>query len=482
MVWVTINSALIGLLLATICWTVIDDQRYPGLRLNLALGFVFFAIAGCFNVARISGYEDATITFTYNALNITATYNICRAATILADRKFPVRTIALSVVIYTAYSLLATDLGEAQFQGRALVASLVLAPWYVWFYSAFRSLRRGGQAYVVAELGIAAGVIVHLARIAAILLLPEEQRFATSMALWDLAWNMLAIGVTICALGAQASSIIGDLGRRTMELVQANSALSDSNQHRSRFLANMSHELRTPLTAILGFSDLARSLPAKTLEDYERKIGYFEPIDIAGQRLLDLINDLFDLSRIEAGQLVIEPTEFDAAAVIHDQIAVSSLDLARKEIALETEVEPGFQVLSDRPSFAKIVRNLVTNAVKYNRPQGRVSVALSFEGPDLHLVVSDTGVGMSPEEVDLAFTPYYRAPGVVTGAEEGTGLGLVILDQLVKLQGGRVQVDSEKSVGTTFRVILPGALPTSPAKAGGLANRGPAEVAPAATA
>lgn len=145
-------------------------------------------------------------------------------------------------------------------------------------------------------------------------------------------------------------------------------------------------------------------------------------------------------------------------------------------------MEPGFTVLSDRPSFAKIVRNLITNAVKYNRPRGRVSVTLGFEGSDLHLVVSDTGVGMSPEEVDLAFTPYYRAPGVVTGGEEGTGLGLVILDQLVKLQGGRVQVDSEKSLGTTFRVILPGALPTSPAKAGDLANRGPAEVAPTATA
>jgi signal transduction histidine kinase/CheY-like chemotaxis protein len=237
------------------------------------------------------------------------------------------------------------------------------------------------------------------------------------------------------------------------ELRKSKEAADAANQSKSEFLANMSHEIRTPLTAILGYSDMLRD-EDQSREDIEHEI---DSIIRAGSHLQQIINDILDLSKIEAGQLVIEELEVQSARIIHD---VESIFGARaRDKGLHFEVKYDFplpcKIISDPTRLKQIIYNLCGNALKFTE-QGGVTVTMGYlpETAQLKIQVIDTGIGMTEEELGRLFKPFSQADSSTARKYGGTGLGLCIARQLAQNLGGDVSVTSEKGVGSTFQFTI----------------------------
>jgi signal transduction histidine kinase len=246
-----------------------------------------------------------------------------------------------------------------------------------------------------------------------------------------------------------------DLDRKVDELAQANLALYESNRLKSDFLATMSHELRTPLNSILGFSEVL--LGSSGLS--EKQLRWASNIKTSGDQLLALINDILDLAKIEAGKMQIRVTEFSARDACEGLLAMFRPLAEKKNIDLRGQFEPDMPpVRQDMVKLQQIVSNLLSNAIKFTPEGGRVALRVvpqSVPGGQLVLTVSDTGVGIAPEEQGLIFEKFRQAGNPLTRQHGGTGLGLSIVRELSKLLGGEVTVQSELGRGSTFTVRLP---------------------------
>jgi signal transduction histidine kinase len=248
-----------------------------------------------------------------------------------------------------------------------------------------------------------------------------------------------------------------DLDRKVDELAQANMALYESNRLKSDFLATMSHELRTPLNTILGFSEVL--LSGETLADKQQR--WVRNIQTSGDRLLTLINDILDLAKMEAGKMKIRLEEFSINDVCEGMLNMFRPLAEKKNIDLRAQVDPGLPLLrQDIAKLHQILSNLLSNAIKFTPEGGRVLIKAEAELPgsaakNLILTVSDTGVGIVPEEQDLIFEKFRQAGNPLTREHTGTGLGLSIVRELCKLLGGEVTLQSELGRGSTFQVRLP---------------------------
>lgn len=249
------------------------------------------------------------------------------------------------------------------------------------------------------------------------------------------------------------------LDAKVDELAQANLSLHQLNKLKSEFLATMSHELRTPLNSILGFSDVLST--ASNLTDRQKK--YLLNIVSSGQHLLALINDILDLAKMEAGRMEIHPTDVSVPDFI-EHVTATILPLAeRKNIDLQSEVDPATPLLrQDLGKLQQIMNNLLSNAVKFTPEGGRIRVsALPVDGDMVELVVADTGVGIPLEDQAAIFEKFRQGRHLsgqsdsLTREYEGTGLGLSIVKELTKLLGGEVFLESEFGKGSTFTVRLP---------------------------
>lgn len=222
---------------------------------------------------------------------------------------------------------------------------------------------------------------------------------------------------------------------------------------KTRFLANMSHELRTPLNAVIGFSDMMRQgLFGPLTPKYAE---YAASIHEAGGHLLDLINDVLDVSKIEAERYELALEKFDAREVLSAAVALVRVQAADRnvELAAVLPVEP-IPVTADRRALKQIALNLLSNAIKFTPSGGSVTVAADAVGPYLELVVSDTGVGIAPEDIARLGRPFEQAGGSEQKAQ-GTGLGLSLVRALAELHGGRMSVESTLGEGTAVTVRLP---------------------------
>jgi two-component system, NarL family, sensor histidine kinase BarA len=243
-----------------------------------------------------------------------------------------------------------------------------------------------------------------------------------------------------------------DLDRKVDELAQANMALYESNRLKSDFLATMSHELRTPLNSILGFSDVL--LSANTLPDKQQR--WVRNIKTSGEKLLALINDILDLAKIEAGKMQVRLEDFSVHEVCEGLLNMFRPMAEKKNIDLRGQVAPDLPTLrQDATKLQQILQNLLSNAIKFTPEGGRVLLKAEAEPGHIVLTVSDTGVGIAPEEQELVFEKFRQSGNPLTREHAGTGLGLSIVRELAKLLGGEVMLQSELGRGSTFTVRLP---------------------------
>src|SRR5262245_36929888 len=240
----------------------------------------------------------------------------------------------------------------------------------------------------------------------------------------------------------------------------------EMNRLKSDFLATVSHELRTPLNSIIGFSDVLSSIAA--LDDKQKR--YVGNIQRSGTMLLEMINDILDLAKMESGKMEVRLSEFKIGALVSAQCDMGRPLAERKNIDVDDTVEQNLPPLwHDQAKVQQILNNLLSNAIKFTPEGGRIVIsATRDEFGDLRLMVEDTGIGISAEDQQLIFEKFRQAPGVskdgdaMTREYSGTGLGLSMVRELCKLLGGDVSVESELGKGSTFSVRLPWHLEEAP--------------------
>ena len=238
------------------------------------------------------------------------------------------------------------------------------------------------------------------------------------------------------------------------EIEEKSHQLEVANQHKSDFLANMSHELRTPLNAIIGFSEVLIERMFGELN--EKQADYLKDIHDSGKHLLALINDILDLSKIEAGRMDLELSSFDLPGALANAMTLVRERAQHHGIALGLEVDPQLGAIrADERKFKQIVLNLLSNAVKFTPDGGRVDVRANLDTDKVEIAVQDTGVGIAPEDQAAVFEEFKQVGRDYTRKAEGTGLGLALTRRFVELHGGQIRLESTPGKGSTFTVTLP---------------------------
>jgi len=242
--------------------------------------------------------------------------------------------------------------------------------------------------------------------------------------------------------------------RLVNEIQEKSRQLEIANQHKSEFLANMSHELRTPLNAIIGFSEVL--LERLFGELNEKQDDYLKDIHSSGRHLLTLINDILDLSKIEAGRMDLELSTFDLRSAIANAITLVRERAQAHGIYLGQQVDPAVsEITADERKFKQILLNLLSNAVKFTPDGGRIDVDVHGEGDWVTVAVHDTGIGIAPEDQAAVFEEFRQVGRNYTQKQEGTGLGLALTRRFVELHGGSIHLQSEPGNGSTFTFMLP---------------------------
>ncbi|MDP9319731.1 MAG: HAMP domain-containing histidine kinase [Chloroflexota bacterium] len=258
---------------------------------------------------------------------------------------------------------------------------------------------------------------------------------------------LLLVGAVLVAQAASAQI------RQRQALAAANDRIEAASLHKSAFLSSMSHELRTPLNSINGFSDVLLTGIGGTLTEKQRE--YLTDIRGSGEHLLALVNDVLDLSKVEAGKMELQPMEFDlreAVEAVHRVVAPLAQQKGQK---LELEIDEVGTVRLDQGRLRQILLNVLSNAVKYTPDGGTVTTAVQRQGVSIEITIRDSGVGIAAPDQARVFDDFTRIESGYARTQQGTGLGLSLARRLVRLMGGDITLDSEPGRGSTFTITVP---------------------------
>ena len=260
--------------------------------------------------------------------------------------------------------------------------------------------------------------------------------------------------IRLVTLFAEQAAVAVENARLFREIQDKGRQLEAANQHKSEFLANMSHELRTPLNAIIGFSEVMMEGMFGDLN--EKQLEYTRDIHASGRHLLSLINDILDLSKIEAGRTDLEISRFDLPAAIGNAVTLVRERALRHGIHLGVSIDPALGPCEgDERKFKQIMLNLLSNAVKFTGDGGQVKLVAEHHDGWVRVAVSDTGIGIAPEDQPKVFEAFVQVGSHYETKREGTGLGLPLARRFVELHGGTMGLESTPGQGSTFHFTLP---------------------------
>jgi signal transduction histidine kinase/CheY-like chemotaxis protein len=324
------------------------------------------------------------------------------------------------------------------------------SPWFIWYLACSTA-----AAFAVGRnAAVAVSIASTVAYIGTLMAMGQAVPFNGVM--------LLAITRMLFLFGASFFFLIGvaDLQEKRLRIRQLeaqaradNQRIQEANQLKSQFLANMSHELRTPMNSIIGFSEiLVERLDGKV---EPKHLGFLEHIHTSGTHLLGIINDVLDLTKVEAGKMELYPELFPVAPVI-ESVCQMMRGMTRTQQKIVVEVPADLpQIETDLAKFKQVLFNLISNAVKFSPADQPIVVRAGLDEGTLHVSVRDAGIGIAPEHHAMIFEEFRQVDGSVRREFGGTGLGLALVRRFVELQGGRVSVDSALGHGSTFTFTLP---------------------------
>ena len=253
-------------------------------------------------------------------------------------------------------------------------------------------------------------------------------------------------------LEQQAQQLVEMAEKYQTEKIRAEAA----NRSKTEFLANMSHELRTPLNAIIGFSEIMQAGLFGKLGS-EKYSEYARDILASGQYLLDVINDILDMSKIEAGRLDLDPQEIDLAKLVSDALRVVTSKAEDDAITIDNQIDGPLNCTGDKRALQQVLLNILSNAVKFSRAKGQITVSASQDNGETRLCIADNGIGIAAEDLEKIGRPFEQVETQITKSRQGSGLGLAISRSLIELHGGVLDIDSTVGSGTKVVFTLPAA-------------------------
>jgi signal transduction histidine kinase len=252
----------------------------------------------------------------------------------------------------------------------------------------------------------------------------------------------------------QLRAVNKSLDLKLGQLAESNVALYESNRLKNEFLANVSHELRTPLNSILGFADLLKD--TATVNADAKSTRYIQNIVNSGRHLLELINDLLDLAKIEAGRMDVRPAAISLGDLFEGLISVLKPLSETKQLTIVPTISTDVPIIeTDASKLQQVLYNFLSNAIKFSPPGGRIDLAAERVEDGVRIAVTDRGPGIPPDKQSVIFEKFRQLDASVTRQHSGTGLGLAISKELTTLLGGAIGVNSLPGAGSTFWVMLP---------------------------
>jgi signal transduction histidine kinase len=273
-------------------------------------------------------------------------------------------------------------------------------------------------------------------------------------------WRSVIVQLSVGAIaGFTIQRLVAEARLRADESLLQNERLLELDGMKDEFIALVSHELRTPLTSIIGYLEMISEDEADPLSPVH--MGYLGAVQRNVDRLNALVNDLLFLARVDSGQLTLNLDEVDFAELLAQAAEVARPSAEAKEIALTVEADALPSGVGDGCRLGQVVNNLVSNAIKFTPENGQVTVRATAEGAAVAIEVTDTGVGIAPDELGYLFTRFFRASTAISNGIPGTGLGLAISQAIAEAHGGTIDVSSTLGEGTTFRLLVPIARPVA---------------------
>ena len=260
--------------------------------------------------------------------------------------------------------------------------------------------------------------------------------------------------MTVLRTLADQAAIALEKARLFSEIQEKSRQLEIANQHKSDFLANMSHELRTPLNAVIGFSEVLQQGMVGELN--EKQAEYIKYVHTSGSHLLSLINDILDLSKVEAGRMELDLSTFTVPVAVDNALTLVRERATRHGLSLESRLDPAVaEIDADERKFKQILLNLLSNAVKFTPEGGQITVAARMMNETVEVSVTDTGLGIAPEDCEAVFEEFRQVGQDAERKAQGTGLGLALTKKFIELHGGRIWLTSTVGKGSTFFFTLP---------------------------